>query len=881
MHIITTDKNADFDGFASMIAAQKLYPEAILVFPGSQKKSLHDFIAQTITYDYNFQTTESIDLSKVTRLTIVDTQRAEDIGELAKCLSNDNIHVHIYDHYEPSEETIKADVIEYDDLGACTSLFAQKFREENTEISSEEATIFALGIYNDTQSLTYKTTKPNDIYAVAWLVEKGAQLSIIATFLQGALGFAQEEIIREIKKQADIFTIQHHPVTISSLALPRHISDFPFIVQRFCEIEKIDSLFVLLEAEGRIHLSAYSTVEEIDPGAIARDMGGTGNHRAGTAKLQVMRMTEAEAQLIELLQTHTQARASAAEMMTSPAITIAPDISLKQANDSLTRYNITALPVVESRGIVGIISRQVVEKALHHDLGHLPVSSYMSTEIHSISLSAQLPEIQTLIVERRQRLLPVVDGSKVLGIITRTDLLNRLVTVPEQDPKAGLPRKTAFTAQKRNIAHMVHSRLDGNMVELLTAIGKVADEISFNAFAVGGFVRDLLLNRPNKDLDIVVEGSGIAFAKKLAEKMGGKCLTHEHFLTAVVTLPNRFKIDVATARLEYYDSPASLPMVQLSSIKHDLSRRDFAINAMALQINSRKFGVLYDYFNSQADLNNGKIRVLHNLSFVEDPSRIFRAIRFEARMNFQIGPHTKGLIENAVNMNLFGKARDPRFLTELKIMFGEKDPLSPLLRLAEFQFFQYLWPDLRPSYRVDRRFCHTIEQTQAVLARHNELDPKAKKEIWIVYLLSIFHRSSLEELQAFCTRFNEEQKNTKKLINTKRVGDSFSEQLHKRPQIKNSEIFNMLQDASPEVLLYVASVARKTFVRQAILRFTTELRHTKSRISGKDLMSMGYAAGPQFREILHGLQAARMDGVTTSFEEEKAYLQQNFPLDDL
>lgn len=881
MHIITTDINTDFDGFASMIAAQKLYPEAVLVFPGSQKKALHDFIAQIITYDYNFQTADSIDLSKVTHLTIVDTQRAKDIGELAKCLANENIYVHIYDHYQPDETTIDANIIEFDDLGACTSLFVQKFREENTTISPEEATIFALGIYNDTQSLTHKTTKPNDIYAAGWLVEKGARLDIIATFLRGALGFAQEDIMREIRKQADIFTIQHHPVTISSLVLPRHISDFSFIVQRFCEVEKIASLFVLLEAEGRIHLSAFSTIEEIDAGAIAREMGGTGTHRAGTAKLQVMRMTEAEARLIECLQTHTQPCASAAEMMTSPAISIAPDITLKHANESLTRYNVTALPVVEASGIVGIISRQVIEKALHHDLGHLPVSSYMSTEIHSISLSAQLPEIQRLIVEKRQRLLPVIDGTQVVGIITRTDLLNRLVTVPQDENKIGLPLETAFTAQKRNISELVHSRLDAKMVALLIQIGKVADEISFNAFAVGGFVRDLLLNRPNKDLDIVVEGSGIAFAKKLAEKMGGKCLSHEHFLTAVVTLPNRFKIDVATARLEYYESPASLPLVQLSSIKHDLSRRDFAINAMALQINNRKFGILYDYFNSQVDLSQGKIRVLHNLSFVEDPSRIFRAIRFEARMHFEIGPHTKGLIQNAVNMNLFGKSRDPRFLTELKIMFGETNPLPPLLRLAQFQFFQYLWPDLRPSYRVDRRFCHTIKQTTAVLAKYNEIEPKSKKESWIVYLLAIFHRSGLEELQAFCTRFNEEHKNIKKVINTKRIGDSLCEQLHRRPQIKNSELYSMLQDASVEVLLYIASIARKTFVRKAILRFNNELRSTKSRLSGKDLMAMGYTAGPQFRDILYSLQAARMDGITTSIDDEKNFLQKNFPLDDL
>lgn len=621
MHIITTHQNADFDGLASMIAAQKLSPEALLVFPGSREKSLREFLSKTITHNYNFYSADDLELTKVRKITVVDAQTIDEIGAIAKCLENPSIEIEIFDHQDVQENLIRANRLERENLGACTSLFIEKFKQHNIEISPEEATIFALGIYNDTNSLTHSSTRAKDVYAVGWLLERGARLETISTFLQGALGFAQEEIIREIRKQADIFTVRHRAVTISTLVLPRFIDDFSYIVQRFCEIEEIDSLFVLVEAENKIYLSAYSTVSDINVGAIARDMGGSGSKKAGSAALDLSLMTEAEAQLIELIQTHTQPQASAREMMTSPAITIPQDISLKNANETLTRYNVNALPVVGEEGLIGIISRQVVEKALHHDLGHLPISSYMSTEVHTLGLDAQLPEVQSLIVEKRQRLLPIIEKGEVVGIISRTDLLNRLVSSPEQKIKGGLPEKPAFLAQKRNIADLVYQRLDGNMVQLLHDIGEVADKFGFAAFAVGGFVRDLLLDTSNKDLDIVVEGNGIAFAKKLSEAMGGKMLGHEKFLTAVVTLPNKFKIDIATARLEYYESPASLPMVQLSSIKHDLSRRDFAINAMALQINREQFGVLVDYFNCQSDLHHGMIRVLHNLSFVPPDRR--------------------------------------------------------------------------------------------------------------------------------------------------------------------------------------------------------------------------------------------------------------------
>ena len=169
------------------------------------------------------------------------------------------------------------------------------------------------------------------------------------------------------------------------------------------------------------------------------------------------------------------------------------------------------------------------------------------------------------------------------------------------------------------------------MIQLLQSIGEVADKLDFNAFAVGGFVRDLLMKKTNLDLDIVIEGDGIAFAKALAAHLGGRYRTHERFKTAVVLMPDDFKIDIATARLEYYEYPAAMPMVELSSIKLDLYRRDFTINAMAIQLNQEHFGTLIDFFNSQNDLKQKSIKVLHNLSFVEDPSRIFRAVRFEKR----------------------------------------------------------------------------------------------------------------------------------------------------------------------------------------------------------------------------------------------------------
>ncbi|CAG34790.1 CBS domain-containing protein [Desulfotalea psychrophila] len=880
MHIITTHQNADFDGLASMIAAQKLYPSAILVFPGSREESLHEFIAQNISCNYDFQTADSIELADVRRLTIVDCQSSDKIGRIAECLQNQDLRLDIYDHHSQGRGDLRGDSDHNRIYGACTTVFTRLFQEQKTSISPEEATIFALGIYGNTQSMTRSQTRAEDLYAAGWLVAQGAKLHVISHFLGGALGIAQDEILHELKQEADLFTIKKFPVTIASLSRPQYINDFGLIVKRFYEMENLDAIFVLLATENRIHLTAISRITDIDVGLIAREMGGGGYASTASATLIGLSMNEVEEKLIALLHRHIQPQPLALEMMTRPVITISPEISIAEANTTLTRYNITAVPAIRDGKVAGIISRQVVEKALYHDLGHLPVKSYMSTEVQSLGPDAELAEVQELIVEQRQRLVPILEQGELIGVVTRTDLLRKLVTSPENlpnDRQSG--SKMPLPTKRKNLNNLIHETLSPEIITLLQEVGELADEIGFKAFAVGGFVRDLLLKTANLDLDIVVEGNGIAFAKKVAEHFKGKFFPHEKFLTATVTLPNDFKIDIATARLEYYESPAAMPMIQLSSIKLDLSRRDFSINAMALQINREQFGTLIDYFNSQSDLRNQVIRVLHNLSFVEDPSRIFRAIRFEKRMNFHIGPHTKGLIGNAVAMNLFGKSRDSRFLSELKIIFKEKDPLGPLVRLAEFGLFQYLWPDLRPNYRTDRRFCHGIRQTKAAIKKLYEIEPKAKIDKSVAFLLTIFHRSGPEEIQAFCNRFNEEEKICKKLLQTKQRCDALLPILY-TPMAK-SELHQHLQDLNYEDLLYICSVAKKSHIHKSVLDYLCQLRHIKPLLKGKDLMEMGYPRGPKFSEILNSLKRAKMDGLVSSRADEEELLQKNFPLSNL
>jgi tRNA nucleotidyltransferase (CCA-adding enzyme) len=298
---------------------------------------------------------------------------------------------------------------------------------------------------------------------------------------------------------------------------------------------------------------------------------------------------------------------------------------------------------------------------------------------------ADLSEVQEKIIENKQRVLPVLDKAGIAGVITRTDLLNILVRQSKKD--AGNfpdPLKEPAHARTRNVVKFLKERLSKRLVNMLKRIGEVADEFGYGAYVVGGFVRDLFLYRLNEDVDIVIEGDGIAFAKKYAKLEGTRIHTYEKFGTAVIIFPDGYKIDVASARLEYYKFPAALPIVEMSSIKLDLYRRDFTINTLAIQLNSEKFGTLIDFFSARKDVKEKIIRVLHNLSFVEDPTRVFRAIRFEQRFGFTIGKLTNGLIENAVNMNFFQGLSGRRVLGELKQILEEDNPVPAIIRLNDF-----------------------------------------------------------------------------------------------------------------------------------------------------------------------------------------------------
>ncbi len=870
--IITSHTNADFDAIASMLAAQKLYPEGVVIFPGSQEKSLRDFFVSSMSYLFNMENTKNIDFSLTQKLIVVDTRHPLRIPAVAELLEKKGVEIHVYDHHPDTEGDIRADISFVQPTGSTVTILTQLIREKDIAISPEEATVMALGIYEDTGSFTYSSTTEADLQAAAFFLSCGANLNTIADFISKEIRTDQVAWLNELLNEKISHTINGVEIHISTISSPEYIPDLAAIVQMVMKIDNLDVFFAIVLMETKINIIARSRIIEVNVGKILSTMGGGGHASAASAGITGKTLAQVEQELIELMKTHVMPTRIARELMSTPALTIKESVSCHDASTMMTRCNVNSLLVSsdDPHDITGYITRQVIEKTGYHQLGHLPISEYMSTEISTISQDAGLMEIESRIMEEKQRLLPVIKDSRVIGVITRTDLLNYLVhrSKDEKASRHGV-NTTQHHAKHRNIGHLIKERLTPAMADLLGEIGRAGDELGLNLFVVGGFVRDLLLYRKSEDIDVVVEGDGIDFAQRFILKKGGRCNTHREFCTAVMVLPNGFKIDVASARMEYYTAPAALPTVEMSSIKRDLFRRDFTINTLAVGLNEKNFGTLIDFFGARRDLKDKTIRTIHNLSFVEDPTRVFRAIKFANRFDFTIGKLTQSLIRNAVKFDFIRKLSGRRVFSELRQILEEDNPIPAIEALREYQLEKII----HPALVIDNTTIETLGVVQKVLSWHDLLYLNTPCMAWAVYFMVIIKKCPFTVAKEICTRLRLSPSQTKLVLRDRFKAEERLYILEKRYPPTNSGLYSLLHIFKPEHLLYIMACTRSERVKKGVSFYYTRLKDIKPTIQGRDLIALNLKPGPVFQSIMQSVLDAKLDGQLKNKKEEIAFVQ--------
>jgi tRNA nucleotidyltransferase (CCA-adding enzyme) len=867
--VITTHVNADFDALASMLAAQKLYPEALVVFPGSQEKNLKNFFISSMAYLFNMVDINDIDFTGVKQLILVDTRHPSRIGKFSKLLNRSDIEIHIYDHHPASGNDIKGDLEIHGRTGANVTILTEIIREKEIRISPDEATIMCLGIYEDTGSFTFPSTTERDFLAAAYLLSQGANLNVVSDLIARELSPQQVVLLNDMIQAVTRHHINGLEIVVTSVTMEKYLPDFAFLVQKMVKMENLDAIFAIARMENKIYVVARSRIIEVDVGIILTAMGGGGHAYAAAASIKGRTLAQTETKLIEVLYSKIKARRQAKDLMTSPAISTTADISCQDARDIITRYNVNALLVTEKMNstdrLCGYITRQVIEKVIYHKLGQVAVRDYMTTEAATVGPEADLLEIQEKIIDNKQRILPVMENSTITGVITRTDLLNILVrqSQPKSDGAFDSFKEPA-PAHTRNVLRFMKERLPSNLIKNLRQIGEIAEKIGYGAYAVGGFVRDLFLYRSDEDLDIVIEGDGIDFAKKYAGLVDARIHTHEKFGTAVIIFPDGFKIDVASARLEYYKFPAALPVVEMSSIKLDLYRRDFTINTLAIQLNPDKFGILIDFFAARKDLKEKIIRVLHNLSFVEDPTRVFRAIRFEQRFGFTIGKLTIGLISNAINMDFFRGLSGKRVFSELRLILEEENPVPAIIRLNDFDLLKVV----HPSIIQDKFFIALLNSIKKVLSWHDLLFLEESYKKWVVYFLALIHQCDSRRSREICDRFELAPEYCKIFCVERYEADECIFWLERNLPVPDSVLYRKLTGFKTELILYMMAAAKQQKTKKAISHFFTKLRRIEITLKGRDLKKMKLEPGPIYRKVLQAVLDARLDGKLKKKDDE-------------
>ena len=558
--------------------------------------------------------------------------------------------------------------------------------------------------------------------------------------------------------------------------------------------------------------------------------------------------------------------------MSSPIIYISPDDTVKKAADLMTRYNINVLLVLDDADVLkGYVTRQVVEKAVFFQLEDIKVSDYMNIEFSTIHPDSPLKDVQELIIRNKLRILPVVEDKNVLGVITRTDLLNILVgdpLIPEFLHDSG---NTSHFIRKKNMAGMLKERLPRNIIKLLKDLGHVADMSGYNAYLVGGLVRDVLLKRDNLDVDIVIEGDGIRFAHEFAEHFDARVRSHRKFRTAVLIFPDGYKVDVATARIEYYESPGAPPIVETSSLKLDLYRRDFTINSLAIKLNKRHYGTLIDYFTAQKDIKERVLRVLHNLSFVEDPTRVFRAVRFEQRFGFKIGKLTLALIKNAVKINCFKDITGRRLFLELKLILKEQDPVKAIERMNELDLLQFVSPEIKLTSGLQT----LLEEIRSVITWYNLLYLEEPIDTWKVYWNGLTSSLDTDSLRSLAQRIGMVDLDSRNMLSQRKNSEGLLNALFKFDG-DNYQLYTSLVPYDTETLLYLMAKANNEKIKRLISNYFSRLKGTKIQLTGKDLISVGIQPGPIFKNIFDRLLEARLDNVVKTKEDEIRFVESSF-----
>ncbi len=862
MHIILTHEQADFDALASMLGAYLLHDQAIPVLPRRMNRNVRAFLS-LYGIDLPFVDPRDLPSEAVESVILVDTQSMVSLKGMSA-----QTKVQVIDHHPARDHLPEGWLVSTVEVGATTTILVEALREHNGNFTPVQATLLLLGIYEDTGSLTYTRTNARDLQAAACLLEQGASLQIANNFLNHPMSLAQQELYERLRASIQYFEIHGNTILLACGDAQDMDEELSTLAHKLRDLLDPDAIFLVVTTRAGVQIIGRSTNDNINVAEVVSFFGGGGHERAAAALVRDREPEQVRADLVRILPEHVRPSITVAQIMSTRPKLLHPDTTVEEAADRMRRYGYEGFPVVKNGAVVGLLTRRSVDRALSHKYSKT-ISSLMDSGSYTVKPGDSIEHVQKLVSETGWGQIPVVDPEtgEIIGIITRTDLLKTLAPAP-------------VIPGRLNLAGRLEATLPPERLSLLKIIASAAAIQHVALYIVGGFVRDLILEKPGIDFDLVVEGDAIALAKTLALQYGGKITSHSRFGTAKWSLEDTAlpgdeqqsvsgklqSIDLVSARTEFYTHPTALPTVERGSIKLDLHRRDFTINTLALRLDGSHYGELHDYWGGLEDLHTGTIRVLHSLSFVDDPTRILRAIRFEQRFGFQTDQRTLELLLEA--RSLIERLSGDRIRHELNHIVGMTAAEHILQRLNDLGCLSVIHPALTWDGWLENKFrlLQTLQPEDAWKLVGSDSLPDTRRQLayifWCIRLPGSDAQEIIDRLK-ISVSLAKDIRSSNQLYRETRIWQN------SRP----SQLTGFLDNFSSLAIYALYLTSSDANIRSILFQYATRWRDVKPTVNGNSLRKMRIAPGPHYREILGRLRSAWLDGEIKTVEEETHLLQ--------
>lgn len=851
MDLATTHLAADLDGLASLVALHLLEGPFDLVLPGSIEPTSRAFWREREGELPPLlplaEMRRRLENEPLERFHVVDTADPARLGDLAAYLPRAK-EVLAWDNHPEGEGDLPR--VDLPPVGACISAFVLRLAEAGKRPRPSEAGLFLLGIHMDTGHFTFAGTTALDHRAAAICREWGAPAEWISRYLPKGFTSRELDFLSRMAASAEQVPVGSRTAAVMTLETEGYEPNLSALVEQLRAAEGWPTAFLLAGSGNRVDAIGRSA-GELHVGEILAAIGGGGHREAASASLRSMTLHEARAYLRQVLAEYGGKRGTAAEAATHPFVSLPASASVRRAAERMRERRIDSLPLTRGRGkelrYVGWVGRRDVDAAMAHGLGDRPVGEISLGPPPWISPDATLDEARQILVTGGTRFLLVGQPPKEAeGILTRGAML-RALEEPSLGPQVAVPSPGRIRALLRQGL--------GERWEWVQKLGEVAASMSYPVHLVGGSVRDLFLGQPVSDVDLVVEGDAPRVAREAGRRHGGKVSTHSAFGTASLTLDDGERIDLASARAEHYEALAALPTVELhAGLRQDLFRRDFTLNAMAISVSPDDLGSLHDPFGGYADLRAGLLRVLHGLSFHDDPTRAYRAARFAARFEFRLSPETLGLLHAARRAGAFEKLGRERIGAEIDRILEQREVVQAFRLLREWKLLPTIHPRFTRSVAFLERLGRLREARDRLADAFGPKLPSQPEVLWI----EVGRAIPKEDREAWGRMVPRGGDRLRRFVRGwERIRRALARLARAQRGAQAGAALLGLDDAE---LVYAAGVCDSENAAAWIDWWIRHGRTIRTQVSGDDLLALGHPPGKKLGKALAAARAAAWNG---------------------